>query len=121
MPGWAGCMPKRGTVVASDITLAAGDGAPGSMEVYPETDPRPPDSGSPRRDTLTATAIQTLSQAIEMLREDLGTANRRIDELLMDLANARTAAMIRGCEVAALRSQLALLTNERPRWRGWFR
>jgi len=56
-----------------------------------------------------------------MLREDLGTANRRIDELLMDLANARTAAMIRGCEVAALRSQLALLTNERPRWRGWFR
>src|SRR5215831_20526739 len=26
MPGWAGCMPKGRTMVASDITLSVGDG-----------------------------------------------------------------------------------------------
>jgi len=102
-------------------------------------------------DPLTAIAISTLSQAVEMLREDLAIANgsllsdreraehaerqlqterqdarRRIDELQtlqtegrrlidtlhIDLADARTAAMIAGSEAAALRAQ----ADER---RGW--
>ena len=102
--------------MASDITLAVGDGAPESAEVSPGTDP------------LTAIAIQTLSQAVEMLREDVeherdraDQAERRTDELLHELADARTAAMITGCEAAALRTQLALLTEGRPWWRRWFR
>jgi hypothetical protein len=66
-------------------------------------------------DPLTVIAIETLSQAVGMLREDLGTANRRVD--------ARTAAMISGCAAAALRSRLELLTDERRRrwWRRWFK
>ena len=81
-------------------------------------------------DPLTVIGIQTLSQAVEMLREDLAIANssllserervehaerkleterqdarRRIDGLYADLADARTAAMITGCEAAALRAQ----------------
>jgi hypothetical protein len=39
------------------------------------------------------------------------------EELLMDLAVARTEAMITSCEAAALRTQLELLTERRPRWR----
>ena len=103
-------------------------------------------------DPLTAIAISTLSQAVEMLREDLAIANgsllsdreraehaerqleterqdarRRIDELQtlltegrrlidtlhIDLADARTAAMISGSEAAALRVQ----ADERRGWR----
>jgi hypothetical protein len=71
-------------------------------------------------DPLTVIAIETLSQAVEMLREDLGIA-RRIDELLHQLADARIAAMITGCEAAALRTRLELLSDRRPWWRRWFR
>jgi len=70
---------------------------------------------------MTVIAIDTLSQAVEFLREDLGIANRRVDELLVALADARTAAMISSNEAAALRAQLALLTGRRPWWRRWFR
>ena len=102
-------------------------------------------------DAMTAIGIQTLSQAVEMLHEDLASANsslvsereraeqaeRRVDELLAllaegqrqigglygELADARTAAMITGCETAALRSQIEILTEQhaRPWWRRWFR
>ena len=86
-------------------------------------------------DPLTAIAIQTLSQAVEMLREDVererDRADRaerqveegrnRIDKLLIELADARTAAMISGCEAAVLRTQLAMLTERRPWWRRWLR
>ena len=103
----------------------------------------------PGPDPMTVIGISTLSQAVEMLREDLASANRsllsereraeraerRVDELLallaeeqrrvgglyVELADARTAAMITGCEAAALRGQLALLTERRPWWRRWFR
>jgi hypothetical protein len=85
-----------------------------------------PEKG-PETDPLPAIAIQTLSQAVEMLREDVAhereradQAERRIDELLHDLADARTAAMITGCEAAALRAENALL-KARPWWRRWFR
>ena len=188
----------------SDITLAVGNGALGSAEVSYGTDPRPPDSVSPGTDPLTAIAIQTRSQAVEMLREDveherdradqaehrvdellhqlaetperglgadpmtaigtqtlsqavemlredleherdradraerqveegrqridelqasLADERRRIDGLQTDFADARTAAMITGCEAAALRARLALQTDERrrPWWRRWFR
>ena len=86
---------------------------------------------------MTAIGIQTLSQAVEMLLQDVererdrrGRAERqveegckRIDELLIEISDARTAAMISGADAAALRSQLALLTDERrrPWWRRWFR
>lgn len=82
---------------------------PGSSPVVAVTDP------------MTIIGIETLSQAAEMLREDLGIANRRIDELLAALADARTAAMISGYEAAALRTRLELLTGQRPWWRRWFR
>jgi hypothetical protein len=97
-------------------------------------------------DPMTAIGIQTLSQAVEMLRQDvererdradraeegrnkqtgelqasLAEERRRIDGLYIDLADARTAAMITGCEAAALRTQLALLSERRPWWRRWFR
>jgi hypothetical protein len=69
--------------------------------------------------------MQTLSQAVEMLREDVGherdradQAERRIDELLHELADARTAAMITGCEAAALRSRLEILTEQHGRHGG---
>ena len=85
-----------------------------------------PEKG-PETDPLPTIAIQTLSQAVEMLREDVGherdradQAERRIDELLHDLADARTAAMITGCEAAALRAENALL-KARPWWWRWFR
>ena len=95
-------------------------------------------------DPLPAIGLQTLSQAVEMLREDVGherdraehaerqleterqDAGRRIDELQrridglhVDLADARTAAMISGSEAAALRAENALL-KARPWWRRWF-
>ena len=124
-------------MVASDITLAVGDGIPGSAQVSQGTDPRPPDSVFAGTDPMAAIGIQTLSQAVEMLRQDVeherergdqaerqaAEGRKRIDELLHELADARTAAMITGCEAAALRSRLEILTDERrrPWWRGWFR
>ena len=101
--------------MASDINPAVGDGArrmtcaeregprreptldeerPGPAEAAPEKSPGP--------DPLTAIAIQTLSQAVEMLRQDVeherGRADRaerqveegrkRINELLIELADA---------------------------------
>ena len=63
----------------SDITLAVGNGALGSAEVSYGTDPRPPDSVSPGTDPLTAIAIQTRSQAVEMLREDVEHERDRAD------------------------------------------
>ena len=101
-------------------------------------------------DPMTSIGTQTLSQAVEMLHEDvererdradraerqveegrqridelqasLADERRRIDGLQTDFADARTAAMITGCEAAALRAQLALLTDQRrPWWRRWFR
>ena len=63
----------------SDITLAVVDGALGSAHVSHGTDPSPPDSVSPATDPLTAIAIQTLSQAVEMLREDVEHARDRAD------------------------------------------
>ena len=99
-------------------------------------------------DPLPAIGLQTLSAAVEMLREDVGherdraehaerqleterqDAGKRIDELQRgidglhtDLADARTAAMISGSEAAALRSRLEILTDQRARpwWRRWFR
>jgi hypothetical protein len=57
-----------------------------------------------------------------MLCEDVRIANRRIDELLVALADARIAAMISGNEAAASRARLELLTAPRvPWWRRWFR
>ena len=76
----------------------------------------------PVTDPMTVIAIHTLSQAVEMLGEDLGIANRRIDDLLTALSDARTAAMISSNEAAALRAQLELLTGpRRPWWRRWWR
>jgi hypothetical protein len=106
-------------------------------------------------DAMTIIGISTLSQAVDMLREDLAIANssvlsereraghaerqlemerqlvedgrkridelqallpagrRQIDTLYVDLADARTAALITGCEAAALRAQ----ADERRSWR----
>ena len=166
--------------MASDITLAVGDGArhmtydelaqargipPASARFVPraisrnsaetphfsdpglaeaasyETTPAPVANG-PETDPLTTIAIQTLSQAVEMLREDVEhardradraegqveverqlveQARKRVDGLLIELAEARIAAMISGCEAAVLRTQLATLTERRPWWRRRFR
>ena len=109
----------------------------------PGTDPTPPDSVSPGTDPLTVIAIETLSQAVEMLREDVERerdradraerqveverqlveeGRKRVDGLLIELADARIAAMISGSEAAALRVQVAAPTGpaQRPRWRRWF-
>ena len=86
----------------------------------------------PGADPMTAIGIQTLSQAVEMLRQDVERerdraerqaeeGRKRIDELQSDLADARTAAMISGCEAAVLRTRLELLTERRPWWRRRFR
>ena len=166
--------------MASDITLAVGDGAchmtydelaqargirlasarfvprtisRNSAETPDFSDPGPAEAtssgGTPtpvangaETDPLTAIAIQTLSQAVEMLREDVEhardradraerqveverqlveQARNRVDGLLIELAEARTAAMISGCEAADLRTQLATLTERRPWWRRRFR
>jgi predicted RNase H-like nuclease (RuvC/YqgF family) len=101
-------------------------------------------------DPLTVIGIQTLSQTVEMLHEDLAIANRslvsereraeqaerRADDLLAllaegqrqigdlygALADARTAAMISSNGAAALRARLEVLTGPRvPWWRRWFR
>jgi hypothetical protein len=118
--------------------MPAADG----LEPGPGTTPTPVANG-PGTDPLPAIAIQTLSQAVEMLREDVEHERDRadraerqveverqqveegrkcVDGLLIELADARTAAMISGCEAAVLRAQLAILTDERRRpWRRWLR
>ena len=98
---------------------------------------------------MTAIGIQTLSQAVEMLRQDvererdradraerrteegskrigelqasLADERRRVDGLYIDLADARAAAMISGADAAALRAQPEIPTDRRPWWRQWFR
>jgi hypothetical protein len=67
-----------------------------------------------------APVTEPLGRAVEVLRNQLDVANRRIDELHQMLADARTAAMISGCEAAALRAENALL-KAHPWWRRWFR
>ena len=62
--------------------------------------------------------IDELQRRIDELQASHADERRRI---YTDLADARTAAMITGCEAAALRSRLDLLTNRRPWWRRWFR
>ena len=90
----------------------------------------PPDDRDDDRERL-----QTLESTIAALREQVEyaqsglaaeqqraeQAEHRVDELLVALADARTAALITGYEAAALRTQLALLTERRPWWRRWFR
>jgi outer membrane murein-binding lipoprotein Lpp len=90
----------------------------------------PPDDRDDDRERL-----QTLESTIAALREQVESAQsglvaerqraeqaeHRVDELLVALADARTAALITGYEAAALRTQLALLTERRPWWRRWFR
>jgi hypothetical protein len=80
-----------------------------------------PETG-PGADPMTAIGIQTLSQAVEMLRQDVERecsradraereveeGRKRIDELQVSLADERR------------RTQLALLTERRPWWRRWF-
>jgi len=98
---------------------------------------------------MAAIGIQTLSQAVEMLRQDvererdradraerrteegckrigelqasLADERRRVDGLYIDLADTRAAPMISGADAAALRTRLELVTNRRPWWRRWFR
>jgi len=106
-------------------------------------------------DPLPTIAIQTLSQAVEMLREDVAIANNslvaererversqrqlefahsiliterqradradvRVDQLLADLSDARSAERISAASAAALRHELDLL-RARPWWRRWWR
>jgi hypothetical protein len=68
-----------------------------------------------------AEAVKTLRDQLDITNGRADRAEARINELLLALADARTAALISGCEAAALRSQLALLTDRRPWWRKWFR
>ena len=107
-----------------------------------------PGTAESAADPLTVIGIQTLSQSVEMLHEDLAIANsslvsereraeqaeRRADELLAllaegqrqigdlygALADARTAAMISSNEASALRATLDEL-RARPWWKRWFR
>jgi hypothetical protein len=90
----------------------------------------PPDNRDDDRGRL-----HTLESTIAALREEVESAQsglvaerqraeqaeHRVDELLVALADARSAAMITGYEAAALRTQLAQLTERRPWWRRWFR
>jgi hypothetical protein len=46
---------------------------------------------------------------------------KRVDQLQVALADAVTAERITAGAAAALRTQLALLTERRPWWRRWFR
>jgi hypothetical protein len=54
-------------------------------------------------------------------RQLVEECRKRVDELLIELADARTAAMISGCEAAVLRTRLAMLTDRCSWWRRWFR
>jgi hypothetical protein len=76
-------------------------GGPGQAEALSDgTDPRTAESGPGTTDPL--------AQAIEALREQLGIANRRVDELQAALAEER-------------RRLITILTDRRPWWRRWFR
>jgi hypothetical protein len=100
-----------------------------------------PGTAESAADPLAVIGIQTLSQAVEFLHEDLASererveqAERRADELLAlfaegqrqigdlygALADARTAAMISSNEASALRATLDEL-RARPWWKRWFR
>ena len=74
-------------------------------------------AGGPGTDPLTVIAVENLSQPSRCCARTSRSQNRRIDELLHQLAEAHTAAMISGADAAALRTQLALLT-ERRLWGG---
>ena len=65
--------------------------------------------------------VEDGGKRIDELQASLGEERRRVDGLYTDLADARTAAVISGADAAALRTQLALLTERRPWWRRWFR
>jgi hypothetical protein len=62
---------------------------------------------------------RTASREVE--RQLVEQGRKRVDGLLIELADARTTAMISGCEAAVLRIQLATLTERCPWWRRWFR
>ena len=130
----------RATSRNSAETLDFNDPGPAETASYGTT--ATPVANGSETDPLTAIAIQTLSQAVEMLRQDVeharDRANRaeaqvevegqlveqvrkRVEGLLIELAEARAAAMISGCEAAVLRTQLATLTERRPWWRRRFR
>jgi hypothetical protein len=90
----------------------------------------PPDNRDDDRERLQTleTTIAALQEQVEYAesglvaeRQRAEQAEHRVDELQVALADARTAAMITGYEAAALRTQLALLTERRPWWRRWFR
>jgi hypothetical protein len=68
-------------------------------------------------------AEEERNKRTDELQASLPEERRRIDGLYTELADARTAALISGSEAAALRTRLALLTDERrrPWWRRWFR
>ena len=135
--------------MASDISLAVADGdSVTTTDSTPDSVPRLTDSTAgpvTTTDPLTAIGIQTLSQAVEMLREDVeqdaigrirlsgksrssGNWSKKdasgstsygphslTDGLYTELADARTTAMISGSEAAVLRTRLTLLTDERRR------
>jgi hypothetical protein len=67
-----------------------------------------------------ATADRAQRQ-VEVERQLVEQGRKRVDGLLIELAHARIAAMISGCEAAVLRTQLAALTEHRPWWRRRFR
>jgi hypothetical protein len=72
------------------------------------TRPRTAESG-PRTDPGSGPGTDPLAQAVETLREQLGIANRRIDELQATLAEER-------------RRLIEILTeSRRPWWQRWFR
>jgi hypothetical protein len=58
---------------------------------------------------------------VDVERQLVEQARNRVDGLLIELAETRTAAMISGCEAAVLRTQIATLTERRPWWRMRFR
>ena len=126
--------------MASDINPAVGDGArrmtyvelaqaraadgvgqgPGTEPTPDEERPGPaeaaPEKGS-GTDPLTAIGMQTLSQAVEMLREDVERERDRANRA-EDRVEALYAALI-----DERRRVLEILTSPalRPRWRRWFR
>ena len=65
-------------------------------------------------------AITALSEALAAERERSIRAERQTEQLLSDLADARTAERISSDAAAALRNQLDLLRARRPWWQRWF-
>ena len=58
---------------------------------------------------------------VQVERQLVERARKRVDGLLIELAEVRIDAMISGCEAAVLRTQLAMLTDRCPWWCRWFR